>query len=73
MGGVVGKILGISKPSAPAVPPPVKPVAAAQGATFEPGDTGMKKEKKMAAVKQGKRRLSRALGVGTSSGVNKGY
>ena len=71
MGGFLRGILGVK--DAPTTPPPIKPQAPIEGATFLPGAQGDKKAKKAAAIKKGKGRLAIALKSGTKSGVNKGY
>ncbi len=63
-----------SSPKAPTPPPPATPAAAPRDdATFKPGDDGLKKTKKMTAIKKGKGRLAIAVKSGVKSGVAKGY
>lgn len=63
-----------SRPKAPTPPPAAPPSEApVEEATFTPGETGEKKEKKLQAVKKGKGRLKIPLIKGIKSGVNKGY
>ena len=71
MGGLLKSLLGIK--DAPEPPPPIKPAAPTEEATFNPGLEGDKKKKKATAIKKGKGRLAIPLASGTKSGVNKGY
>ncbi len=69
MGGLFG---GSNK--APAPPPPAPPSQApTEEATFKPGDEGLKKQKKLTAIKKGKGRLAISVKSGTKSGVAKGF